>query len=131
MPTATYEQLLAETLPARIESDEQYRQLGERLGNLIGKGRARTTDETKLMRLLVLLVEDYDRRNAMPPDDSTPGELLQFLVEHSGKTTADLISVFGQRSHVNEALNGRRLISADQARKLGKVFGVSPGLFVR
>jgi HTH-type transcriptional regulator/antitoxin HigA len=131
MPTATYEQLLAETLPARIESDAQYRQLGERLGNLIGKGRARTTDETKLMRLLILLVEDYDRRNAMPPDDSTPAELLQFLVEHSGKTTADLIPVFGQRSHVNEALNGRRLISADQARKLGKVFGVNPGLFVR
>ena len=131
MPTATYEQLLAETLPARIESDEQYRQLGERLGDLIGKGRARSADETKLMCLLVLLVEDYDRRNAMPPDDSTPAELLQFLVEHSGKTTADLIPVFGQRSHVYEALKGRRLISADQARKLGKVFGVSPGLFVR
>jgi HTH-type transcriptional regulator / antitoxin HigA len=131
MPTATYEQLLAETLPARIESDAQYRQLGERLGDLIGKGRARSTDETKLMRLLILLVEDYDRRNAMPPDDSTPAELLQFLMEHSGKTSADLTAVFGQRSHVNEALNGRRLISADQARKLGKVFGVSPGLFVR
>lgn len=131
MPTATYEQLLAETLPARIESDAQYRNLGERLGDLIGKGRGRSADETKLMRLLVLLVEDYDRRNAMPPDDSTPAELLQFLVEHSGKTAADLIAVFGQRSHVNEALNGRRLISADQARKLGKVFGVSPGLFVR
>ena len=131
MPTATYEQLLAETLPARIESDAQYRQLGERLGDLIGKGRARSADETRLMRLLVLLIEDYDRRNAMPPDDSTPAELLQFLVEHSGKTTADLIAVFGQRSHVNETLNGRRLISADQARKLGKVFGVSPGLFVR
>jgi HTH-type transcriptional regulator/antitoxin HigA len=121
MPTATYEQLLAETLPARIESDEHYRQHGERLGNLIGKGRARSADETK----------DYDRRNAIPPDDSTAAELLQFLVEHSGKTTADLIPVFGQRSHVNEAVNGRRLISADQARKLGKVFGVSPGLFVR
>ena len=131
MPTATYEQLLAETLPSRIGSDGQYSQIGERPGDLIGAGRARTEDETKLMRLLVLLVEDYDRRNAMPPHGSTPTEILQFLMEHSEKTPAELLlPVFGQRSHVNEALNGKRPISAEEARKLGKLFGVQPGLFV-
>jgi antitoxin component HigA of HigAB toxin-antitoxin module len=51
-------------------------------------------------------------------------------MEHSQKTPSDLVPVFGQRSHVNEALNGRRPISAEQARKLGKLFSVSPGLFV-
>ena len=30
MPTATYEQLLADTLPACMESDEQYQETGER-----------------------------------------------------------------------------------------------------
>ena len=130
MPTATYEQLLLDTLPARIESDTEYRLIGHRLGDLIGKGRGRSRDETKLMHLLTLLVEDYDRRNALPPDDSTPAEMLQFLMEKSGKVAADLLPVFGQRSHVNEALNGKRPISAEQARKLGKAFGVAPGLFV-
>jgi antitoxin component HigA of HigAB toxin-antitoxin module len=38
--------------------------------------------------------------------------------------------IFGQRSHVNEALNGKRPISATQARKLGKVFKVDAGLFL-
>ena len=83
------------------------------------------------MDLLGILIADYDRRNAMLPDESTPAELLQFLVAHSGKATAELTSVFGTRSHVNEALNGRRPISADQARRLGKLFSVKPGLFVR
>ncbi len=100
-----------------------------RLGDLVAKGRARSTEETKLLRLLALLVEDYDRRRALPPDKSTPAEKLQFLLEHSGRTAADLRSVFGQRSHVHEALTGKRSISAPHARKLGQLFRGSPGLF--
>jgi HTH-type transcriptional regulator/antitoxin HigA len=130
MPTETYEELLAEAVPQVIETDKQYREIGDRFGDLVGKRRARTRSETKLMRLLALLIEDYDRRNALPPDDGAPAERLRFLLEHSGKTPASLIPIFGQRSHVNEALNGKRRISAEQARKLGKMFGVGPGLFI-
>src|SRR5438270_7654231 len=130
MTTATYEELLIETVPQVIETDKQYREIAARFGDLIGKGHSRTRDETRLMRLLALLVEDYDRRNALPPDDSTPSEIVSFLMEHSGKKTADLLPIFGQRSHVNEALTGKRKISAGQARKLGKMFSVKPGLFL-
>ncbi len=130
MPTATYEQLLVETVPQVIETGKQYDEIGKRFGELVGKGRGRTRSETKLMRLLALLIEENDRRNSMPPDDGGPDERLRFLLEHSGKTAADLVPVFGQRSHVNEALNGKRRISAVQARKLGEIFCVSPGLFI-
>jgi antitoxin component HigA of HigAB toxin-antitoxin module len=82
------------------------------------------------MKLLAVLVEDYDRRHALPPDGSTPPERLRYLLEISGKTTAALAPVFGPRSHVNEALNGKRAISAEQARKLGALFGVHPGFFI-
>jgi HTH-type transcriptional regulator / antitoxin HigA len=130
MPTLTYERLLIDTLPQVIETERQFREIGARFGDLVGKGRARTPVETKLMRLLGVLMEDYDRRHALPPDDSTPAELLRFLLDHSQKTPSDLLPVFGQRSHVNEALNGKRKISGDQARKLGAVFHVAPGLFI-
>jgi HTH-type transcriptional regulator/antitoxin HigA len=130
MPTATYEELLIETLPQTIETEAQYRQIARRFGDLVGKGRDRSAEETKPMRLLALLVEDYERRHALPPDNSTPAERLQFLLEHSGKTAADLQTVFGQRSHVHEALRGKRSISAPQARKLGQLFRTSPGLFL-
>lgn len=129
MPSATYEELLAETIPARIMDEDQYGAVCERFGVLLGK-RRRTSAENKLMDLLGLLIEDYDRRHAMPPDNSTPAERLQFLMEHSGKVSADLLPVFGQRSHVNEALNGKRTISTEHARKLGRLFAVQPGLFV-
>ena len=130
MPLATYENLLTETCPQIIETRTQYKTIAQRFGDLLAKGRARTAEETKLMRLLGLLIQDYDRRHAMPPDDSTAAERLQFLLEHSGKTSAELMPVFGQRSHVHEALTGKRAISAPQARKLGVLFHVHPGLFL-
>ena len=129
MPTAAYEQLLAETMPARVQNDEQYDLIRSRFGDLLGK-RRRTAAEDKLMDLLGVLIEDYDRRHCLPPEESTPADRLQFLLAHSGKTPLDLLSVFGQRSHVNEAINGKRKISAEQARKLAKLFSVQAGLFI-
>ena len=130
MPTATYGELLAELAPSIIETEKQYFQLLPKLGDLVGKGRKRTAEETKLMRLLSLLIEDYDGKHAEPAESSTPAERLRYLLEVSGKAPADLLPVFGQRSHVNEALNGKRSVSAAQARKLGSLFRLNPGYFL-
>ena len=61
---------------------------------------------------------------------SSPVQRLKYLLETSCRNASDLLEVFGQRSHVNEALNGKRPISADQARKLGAMFRVKPGVFI-
>jgi HTH-type transcriptional regulator/antitoxin HigA len=130
MPTATYEELLVETVPARIDTEQRYESICACFGDLLGKPY-RTAAEDKLMDLLGVLILDYDRRHSMPPEDSTPEEILQFLVEQSGKAAHDLLMpVFGEPSHVSEALNGQRRISAEQARELGRLFSVKPGLFV-
>jgi HTH-type transcriptional regulator / antitoxin HigA len=128
MPTA-YEELLLETSPAVIETREQYEAVLRRVADLT-RARRRTPEETKLFRLLSLLIQDYDRRHALPLDEATPAERLEYLLEVSGKTPADLLSVFGQRSHANEALHGKRPISAAQARKLGEMFHLNPGYFL-
>lgn len=130
MGTTVYEQLLCEARPEVIETDGRYDEVSARLADLVGKGNRRTANETRLMKLLAVLVEDYDRRHALPPDNSTPAERLRYLLESSGKPAAVLIPVFGQRSHANEALNGKRPISTGQARKLGVLFSVRPGHFV-
>ncbi|HTB14283.1 MAG TPA: hypothetical protein VK752_22080 [Bryobacteraceae bacterium] len=129
MSVSTYEQLLVDVLPARIETDAQYDAIRTRFGELLGKSR-RNKAEDRLMDLLGVLIEDFDRRHSLPPDKGTPGERLRFLLEHSARTSSDLLPIFGQRSHVNEALNGKRPISIEQARKLGKMFSVRPGLFI-
>ena len=126
----TYDTLLLEALPEVIETQEHYDSAAVRVSELVRKGRRRTADETRLMKLLAVLVRDYDERNALPPAGMTPAVALQYLVEQSGKTAVDLLRVFGQRSHVNEALNGKRKISAEQARKLAQMFRVNPGVFI-
>lgn len=125
-----YAELLIEAMPARIETESQYDELHARFGELFDKRGKRTAEETKLMRLLGVLIQDYDQRHAIPVD-STPAELLAFLVEQSGQSASRLLApVFGQRSHIAEALNGKRPISAIQARKLGELFSVKPGIFI-
>lgn len=113
-----------------IETGAQCDTVSEQLSLLVRKARNRTADETRLMKLLAVLVRDYDERNALPRARMVPEEALRFLLEHSGKTPADLVSVFGQRSRVNEALNGKRKISAEHARRLAKMFSVNPGVFI-
>jgi HTH-type transcriptional regulator/antitoxin HigA len=133
MPTLaepTYPSLLASASPEVIATRAQYECVVEQLAELVRKGSRRAPRETKLMRLLAVLVEDFDRRQALPSSQTTPAELLRYLLNSSGKTSADLAPIFGSRSHVSEALNGRRPISADHARKLGALFAVKPGLFV-
>ena len=125
-----YEALLCETRPEVVETEKQYVAVAARLAELVRKGRRRTADETRLMRLLAVLVEDYDHRHALPPVESTPAERLQYLLEASGRAPGDLVPVFGQRSHVHEALKGKRPISAEHARKLARMFRVNPGLFI-
>lgn len=130
MSTATYEDLLVEVLPRVITTEEQYSESLNRVSVLVRKGRTRSKEETELLQLLSILIEDYDRRNGLPADDSTPTERLQFLMEHNNMKQSDLLDVFGQKSHASEAINGKRPISTEQARKLGKIFSVKPGLFV-
>ncbi|MGO9231099.1 MAG: helix-turn-helix domain-containing protein [Bryobacteraceae bacterium] len=130
LDVSSYERMLTEILPQVIDTEGQYDRIARRFGDLVGKGRTRSAEETRLLRLLALLVEDYDRRHTFPPNRSSPAEKLQFLLEHSGKTATDLLPIFGQRSHVHEALTGKRSISAPQARKLGQLFRVEPGLFL-
>lgn len=126
----TYEELLRETQPEVISTQEQYDEVSERLGAYVRKGKLRSVNETKMMRLLAVLVQEYDQRHRLPPSKLEPYEALQYLLESSGKSSADLQAVFGQRSHVSEALRGKRRISAEQARKLGDLFHVNPGLFI-
>jgi len=129
MPVSAYEQLLVDVLPSRIETNAEYDTIRTRFGDLLRKAR-RCKAEERLMDLLGVLIEDFDRRNSLPPDDGTPSERLRFLMEHSARPSSDLLTVFGQRSHVNEALNGKRPISIEQARRLGRMFSVSAGLFI-
>jgi HTH-type transcriptional regulator / antitoxin HigA len=94
--------------------------------------RERIAQELALYDLALMLVKDYESK-ICPMDDwrmQSPTEMLQYLLESSGKKQSDLVGIIGSSGIVSEVVNGKRSISKSQAKKLGEIFQVSPSLFI-
>ena len=96
---------------------------------LLDKGEHRTVEEEALCRLLISLIDVYQRAHPRIPR-LEQHEALQALMEAGNLRQSDLVAIFGSRSRVSDAVNGKRAISKAHARKLGDFFRVSPELFI-
>ncbi len=123
-----YPQLLAEFVPQAIDSEAEYDRALAIAERLTFK-KDRTEAEIKFLKLVVVLIEDYETEH-YPMDDVAPHELLQHLMESNSTRQADLVGLIGSRGVVSEVVNGKRAISKAQAKVLGEFFSVSPGLFI-
>jgi HTH-type transcriptional regulator / antitoxin HigA len=123
-----YPQLLAEFVPQAIDSEAEYDRALAIAERLTFK-KDRTEAEIKFLKLVVVLIEDYETEH-YPMDDVAPHDLLQHLMESNGTRQADLVGLIGSRGVVSEVVNGKRAISKAQAKALGEFFSVSPGLFI-
>jgi HTH-type transcriptional regulator / antitoxin HigA len=123
-----YPQLLAEFVPQAIDSEAEYDRALAIAERLTFK-KDRTEAEIKFLKLVVVLIEDYEAEH-YPMDDVAPHDLLQHLMESNGTRQADLVGLIGSRGVVSEVVNGKRAISKAQAKALGEFFSVSPGLFI-
>ena len=124
-----YAALLSETLPRVIATSEELERLTRQIEPLIDKGARRTPEEEALCCLSLKLIDDYQQAHRSIPE-MKPNELLQVLLEESGKRQADLLPLFGSRSRVSDAVNGKRALSKSQAKRLGEFFSVSPAAFI-
>lgn len=79
--------------------------------------------------MMLKLIDDYQEQHSIIPK-LKPHELLQAIMEEAGLRQADLLDIFGSRSRVSDAVNGKRAISKEQAKKLGERFCVSPAAFI-
>ena len=126
-----YTYLLVKYQPKVIETDTEYQQALAVVEHFVFK-KERTLEELALYDLALMLVKDYEFKTC-PMDDwrtQSPTEMLQYLLESSGKKQSDLVGVIGSSGIVSEVVNGKRSISKSQAKKLGEMFQVSPSLFI-
>jgi HTH-type transcriptional regulator/antitoxin HigA len=124
-----YAALLAEAAPRVIASAHELERASRAVEPLLKKGNTRTPEENALCELLLKLIDDYQQRHTIIPE-LAPHEMLQALLDESGKRQVDLVSIFGSRSRVSDAVNGKRAISKGQAKRLGQYFRVSPAAFI-
>jgi HTH-type transcriptional regulator/antitoxin HigA len=123
-----YARLLAGFSPVVIESSTEHARALRAAAALMNKER-RSNAETSLLKLLAVLIEDYEqKRYAM--GDASPLDALKELMRAREMQPKDLWLVFGSKGITSEVLNGKRSISKEMAKKLGDVFHVSPAVFI-
>ena len=125
----SYGSLLAETTPKIIESEQEYEYFLSLAEELLEKQQAKTVEENKLLKLLVLLIEEYEEKSYQLKHIA-PHQLLQHLMEARDLKPKNLIHLFNSSGYTSDIINGKRPITVDIAKKLGTFFNVEPGLFV-
>ena len=125
-----YGKLLVSVLPQPITSDKQYESTLSISSSLITKGDERSPEETALLRLLTVLISDYEarRHTELLSEPLSPSEILSYLMEENGMTQTDFAPI--PQSRISEILAGKRKISKLQAQVFADRFKVNPGLFL-
>ena len=124
-----YRQLLSQTMPVVIETEEESARMLTTVEKLMENGENLSAEEEKLLKLLVRLIEDFEQRFYKPPE-AGPLEVLHHLMEARGIKQSQLWEVFGSKGIASEVLNGKRGISKTHARSLANYFHVPADLFV-
>ena len=113
-----------------IENERHYRAMVNIMNKLLDEIVDRETHPLMgLLDIVIFFVHDYEERNIEIPE-AEPRVVLRFLMEQHDLRQSDLAEIFGSQSNVSEVLNGKREISARQARALSSRFGVSPAVFI-
>lgn len=124
-----YTKLLTAFVPVAIEGAAEHARALKAAADLMEK-KGRSPAETSLLKLLAILIEDYEQKH-YGIGEADPVESLKELMRARGMQPRDLWSVFGSKGVASEVLHGKRGISNAMARKLGALFSVSPAVFMR
>lgn len=127
--TARYGRLLAKCVPAVTDTEEENERLLTEVRALNAKGDRISAEEEELLKLMVLLIENYETRK-YKLRSASPDEVLRELMRTQGVRQADLLCVFGSKGIASEVVRGKRSISKAHARALADFFHVSPAIFL-
>lgn len=126
-----YSALLTECLPGVIRTEGENEAAIEFAGRLMKKGEGkRSPEETRLLDLLVTLIEDFEERAYPISDKSNPRFALRELMREHGLKQTDMLDIFGSQGVVSQVLNGKREISKAQARRLSERFRLPIDIFI-
>jgi len=123
-----YARLLSQSLPTVIDSEGLNELYLEQVSELLRREGSLSAAETQLLKLLTLLIEDFEEKHYAVPH-SGPLAVVTFLMEQHGLKQKDLTDIFGTPSITSEVLSGKRELNKEHIRRLSKRFHVSPELF--
>jgi HTH-type transcriptional regulator/antitoxin HigA len=124
-----YKQLIAEVPPKVIHSEKENRYYLGKIDEMNARWDDLTKAERDLYETLAVLIEDFEKKT-YPSRAASPIEAIQELMAANGLKQKDLVGVFETASVASEVLKGKRSLTTEHVRRLGKRFKVSPALFL-
>ncbi len=113
-----------------IASEAEYDQTLVEIKRLLRKGETNlTSEEDRLLDLLSTLAENWEEAHH-PIPEAPDNRILQHYMQIRGVKQTDLQPILGSRAVTSAIVNGKRLITSEQAQQLGALFGVSPAVFI-
>lgn len=114
---------------AMPQSEIEYQQRLTLLNELLDEvGEDENHPLIDLVDTLGTLIEAYEEEH-YPIPQTTPVEVLKFLMEEHALKQTDLKSELGSQGVVSEILNSKRQLNARQIKALSERFHVSPAVF--
>jgi len=124
-----YSQLLVRYQPKLIRTEEENEKALAIVEELMHRPN-RSPEENELYELLITLIEKFEREFYSPGESSTPHSMLAFLMEQQNVKSEDLLGIIGAEEVVAEVIKGKREMTQEQAKAIGKFFKVEPSLFI-
>ncbi len=126
---SSYADLLVQIEPRPITSKAALERTYKLIDRLMSKPEL-SRDESQMLELLSMLVEQYESREHPTPQLSA-AEMLEHLIESRGITNATLAAETQiPRSTITDILIGRRNISIGNVRKFANYFQLPPSVFI-
>ncbi len=128
-PVAEYKQLIAQVPPKVIHSEKENRYYLGKIDEMNARWDDLTKAERDLYETLAVLIEDFEKKT-YPGRAASPIEAIRELMAANGLKQKDLVGVFETASVASEVLKGKRSLTTEHIRRLGKRFKVSPAVFL-
>ena len=124
-----YKRLIAEVPPKVIHSETENRYYLGKLEDLNDRWAELTQPERDLYDTLCVLIEDFEKKT-YKSRLVKPIDMIKELMTANSLRQKDLVGVFETASVASEVLSGKRALTTDHIRRLGKRFNVSPAVFL-
>jgi HTH-type transcriptional regulator/antitoxin HigA len=124
-----YKELIAEVPPKIIHTEKENRYYLGKLEELNARWDELSRPERDLYHTLAVLIEDFESK-IYKRSVATPIEAIKELMRANSLKQKDLVGIFETPSVVSEVLNGKRSLTTEHIRRLGKRFNISPAVFL-
>jgi HTH-type transcriptional regulator / antitoxin HigA len=120
---------LINAFPPRPISNEAELLATQKQINLVIDRSNLTTDDRDYLKILGMLVYEYESQHEVFPQLKGV-DFLKSMIEDMGLTPKDLVPILGDETIVMDILNDRVTLTPTQVQQLAVFFQVSPGAIV-